>query len=77
MPPSSAKQKPRMFFETVMAHKSSTLLPRMPYILLAFTNSVPLAVKVLANRITHSQFDAIRPLHTNKKVPYGTFFKLV
>ena len=32
-----------MFFEIVMAHKSSTLLLRMPYILLAFTNSAPLA----------------------------------
>ena len=76
MPPSNAKQKPRMFFEIVMAHKSSTLLLRMPYILLAFTNSEPLAAKVLPNRIMH--FNSMQFAHyvQMEKAPYGTFSKL-
>ena len=76
MPPSNAKQKPRMFFEIVMAHKSSTLLLRMPYILLAFTNSAPLAAKVLPNRIMH--FTSMQFAHyvQMEKAPYGTFSKL-
>lgn len=76
MPPSSAKQKPRMFFEIVMAHKSNTLPLRVPYILLAFTNSAPLAVKVLPNRAARSQLGAIRSSRARKKVPYGTFSSL-
>ncbi len=76
MPPSNAKQKPRMFFEIVMAHQSSTLLLRMPYILLAFTNSAPLAAKVLPNRIMH--FNSMQFAHyvQMEKAPYGTFSKL-
>lgn len=76
MPPSNAKQKPRMFFEIVMAHKSSALLLRMPYILLAFTNSAPLAAKALPNRIMH--FNSMQFAHyvQMEKAPYGTFSKL-
>lgn len=76
MPPSNAKQKPRMFFEIVIAHKCSTLLLRMPYILLAFTNSAPLAAKVLPNRIMH--FNSMQFAHyvQMEKAPYGTFSKL-
>lgn len=65
-----------MFFEIVMAHKSSTLLLRMPYILLAFTNSKPLAAKALPNRIMH--FDSMQFAHyaQMEKAPYGAFSKL-
>ena len=76
MPPSNAKQKPRMFFEIVMAHNSSTLLLRMPYILLAFINSEPFAAKALPNRIMH--FNSMQFAHyaQMEKAPYGTFSKL-
>lgn len=65
-----------MFFEIVMAHKSSTLLLRMPYILSAFTNSAPLAAKVLPNRTMH--FNSMQFAHyaQMEKAPYGTFSKL-
>ena len=76
MPPSNAKQKPRMFFEIVMAHKSSTLLLRMPYILLAFTNSEPLAAKVLPNRIMHFNSMQFAYYAQMEKAPYGAFSKL-
>ena len=65
-----------MFFEIVMAHKSSTLLLRMPYILLAFINSEPFAAKALPNRIMH--FNSMQFAHyaQMEKAPYGTFSKL-
>lgn len=66
-----------MSFEIVMAHKSNTLPLRMPYILLAFTNSAPLAVKVLPKRAARSQLSTIRSLRANKERSLTGPFKLV
>lgn len=62
-----------MVFEIVMAHKSNTLPLRVPYILLAFTDSAPLAVKVLPNRAAHSQLGAIRSSRARKRSLTGPF----